>query len=100
MAPRRVNPIIGYALSGKDSFRPVFEPAAKVAVNTQLGFAVGAEWYAELGFLDDLLPAREQSHYLFGVVDLVEAHGRPSLGVGAQPRDGRRISGLPTSSSS
>jgi len=73
-----VNPIIGYALSGKDSFRPVFEPAAKVAVNTQLGFAVGAEYYAELGFIDDLLPAREQSHYLFGVVDLVAAHGRPS----------------------
>ena len=73
-----VNPIIGYALSGKDTFRPVFEPAAKVAVNTQLGFAVGAEYYAELGFIDDLLPARGQSHYLFGVVDLVEAHGRPT----------------------
>jgi len=72
-----VNPIVGYALSGKDSFRPVFEPAAKVAVNTQLGFAVGAEYYAELGFIDDLLPGRQQSHYLFGVVDLVEAHGGP-----------------------
>ncbi len=69
------NPIIGLALSGKDRFRPVFEPAAKVAVNTQLGFAVGAEYYAELGFIDDLLPARGQSHYLFGVMDLVEPHG-------------------------
>ncbi|GEJ55866.1 hypothetical protein [Anaeromyxobacter diazotrophicus] len=73
-----LNPIIGYALSGKDAFRVALEPAAKVAVNSQLGFAVGVEYYAELGFVDALLPLREQAHYLFGVVDLVEAHGRPS----------------------
>jgi hypothetical protein len=88
-----VNPIIGYALSGKDAFRPVFEPASKVAVNTQLGFAVGAEYYAELGFIDDLLPASEQSHYLFGVVDLVEPHGRPSSGWEVNLAVGGGISG-------
>ncbi len=88
-----VNPIIGYALSGKDAFRPVFEPAAKVAVNTQLGFAVGAEYYAELGFIDDLSPAREQSHYLFGVLDLVEAYGRPSSGWEVNLAVGGGISG-------
>ncbi|HEX9291864.1 MAG TPA: hypothetical protein VF904_20280 [Anaeromyxobacteraceae bacterium] len=72
-----LNPIIGYALSGKDRFRPVLEPAAKLAVNTQLGFAVGAEYYAELGFVDALLPLRDQAHYLFGVVDVLPAKGRP-----------------------
>jgi len=72
-----LNPIIGYALSGRDRFRPELEPAAKIAVNTQLGFAVGAEYYAELGFVDALLPLRDQAHYLFGVVDLVPAMGRP-----------------------
>ena len=71
-----VNPIVGYALSGPDAFRPDFGPAAKVAVNTQLGFAVGVEWYAEFGFLNDLRPLREQAHYLFGVVDLAPPHGR------------------------
>ena len=88
-----VNPIIGYALSGKDAFRPVFEPAAKVAVNTQLGFAVGAEYYAELGFIDDPLPARDQAHYLFGVVDLVEAYGQPSSGWEVNLAVGGGISG-------
>jgi hypothetical protein len=73
-----LNPIVGYALQGSDAFRPDFEPAAKVAFNTQLGFAVGLEWYAELGFIDAIRSWRDQVHYLFGVVDLVAAHGRPS----------------------
>ena len=73
-----LNPIIGYALSGKDAFRVVLEPAAKVAFNTQLGFAVGAEYYADLGFADAIPALADQAHYLFGVLDLAEAHGRPS----------------------
>jgi hypothetical protein len=73
-----VNPILGFALSGSDAFRPDFEPAAKVALNTQLGFAVGVEWYAELGFVNDLQPLSEQAHYLFGVVDLVPRRGSPA----------------------
>ena len=71
-----VNPIFGYALSGPDRFRVDLEPAAKATWNTQLGFAVGVEWYAELGFLDALLPVSRQPHYLFAVVDLTEARGR------------------------
>jgi hypothetical protein len=72
------NPIFGYTLSGKDKFRVDLEPAAKVALNTQLGFAVGAEWYADLGFVDAILRLRDQAHYLFGVVDVVPARGRPA----------------------
>ncbi len=70
-----LNPIIGYAFTGKDSFRPDFEPALKVSVNTQLGFAVGAEYYAEMGFVDAPTPLRDQAHYLFGVVDLAAPAG-------------------------
>lgn len=73
-----VNPILGYAWSGKDAFRIELEPAAKVAFNTQLGFAVGVEYYADLGFVDAILPLDEQAHYIFGVLDVVEPHGRPS----------------------
>jgi hypothetical protein len=73
-----LNPIFGYALSGKEAFRVALEPAAKVAVNTQLGFALGVEYYADLGFVDAILPLEDQAHYLFGVLDVVEAHGRPS----------------------
>jgi hypothetical protein len=72
-----LNPILGYALTGRDKFRVDLEPAVKVSVNTQLGFAIGAEYYAELGFVDAIKPLRDQAHYLFGVVDLVAAPGRP-----------------------
>ncbi len=68
-----VNPIFGYALTGPDKFRADLEPCAKVAFDTHLGFAVGVEYYASLGFANDLLPLDEQEHLLFGVVDLVPA---------------------------
>jgi len=70
------NPIFGYTLSGPDRFRVDLEPAAKASWNTQLGFALGVEWYAELGFLDALLPISRQPHYLLAVLDLAEARGR------------------------
>lgn len=72
-----LNPILGSALSGKDAFRVTLEPAAKVALNTQLGFAIGAEYDADLGFVDAILPLRDQAHYIFGVLDVVAAHGQP-----------------------
>ncbi len=70
------NPILGYALSGPDQFRIEFEPCAKISYNTQLGFAVGAEYYAGLGFIGDgFLPPSQQEHLLFGVIDLVPPAG-------------------------
>jgi hypothetical protein len=71
------NPIFGFALDGPDRFRVELSPAAKVAWNTQRGFALGVEWYAELGFADALLPGSRQPHYLFAVVDLAEVAGHP-----------------------
>jgi hypothetical protein len=70
-----LNPIVGMALSGQDKFRVDLEPAAKIAFNTQLGFEIGAEYYAELGFVDAIKPLSEQAHYLFGVVDLAAPAG-------------------------
>lgn len=83
-----VNPIFGYALSGPDAFRVALEPAAKVSLNTQLGFALGVEWYAALGFADAILPARAQQHLLFAVLDLAAPKGGSEaweldLGIGA-----------------
>jgi hypothetical protein len=66
-----VNPIVSAALAGPDKLRVVFEPAAKVAYDTRLGFAVGAEYYSTLGYLNDIPPLGQQEHLLFGVVDLV-----------------------------
>lgn len=68
-----INPIFGYALSGPDKLRPDFEPAGKIAFNTQYGFMVGAEYYAGLGYLSTLpAPRSEQDHLLFLTVDLAE----------------------------
>ena len=67
-----VNPIIGYALSGPDKFKPDFEPAAKVGFNTQKGFMVGAEYYAGLGLLTSPSPIHQQDHLAFLTFDLAE----------------------------
>jgi len=71
-----LNPIFGYALTGPDRFRVDLEPAAKVSWNSQRGFALGMEWYGELGFVDALQPLSRQAHYLFAVVDLVAPAGK------------------------
>jgi hypothetical protein len=88
-----VNPIFGYALSGPDRFQPDFEPAAKLAYDTRIGFSVGAEYYAGLGqFKDGLSPVHEQEHLLFGVFDLVPSENDSdplelNLGVGKSLTD-------------
>ncbi|HET9954451.1 MAG TPA: hypothetical protein VFQ61_08100 [Polyangiaceae bacterium] len=75
-----VNPIFGYALSGPDKLRPDFEPAGKVAFNTQLGFSIGTEYYAGLGYLSALpAPRSEQDHLLFLTFDLAQPASAKSL---------------------
>ncbi len=86
-----LNPIIGFALTGPDAFKPELEPALKVAFDTRLGFAVGAEYYASLGRFDlGFSPLVEQEHLAFLALDLVPPPGAPpswggwelNLGVG------------------
>jgi hypothetical protein len=71
-----LNPIFGWELSGPERLRADLDPAFKVSWNTGRGFALGLEWYAELGRLDALQPLSRQPHYLFAVLDLAEAAGR------------------------
>ncbi len=67
------NPIIGYALTGPDKLKPDFEPAGKVAINTQHGFALGAEYYTSLGLISKgFEPWGNQEHMLYGTFDLAE----------------------------
>jgi hypothetical protein len=65
------NPILGQSLAGPGAPRgPTFEPALKV--DRSVGpVAVGLEYYGAIGPLASPLPAREQAHYLFEVVDLI-----------------------------
>lgn len=71
-----VNPIIGYALTGPDAFKPELEPAGKVKIVTDLGFAIGAEYYAGLGLIGEgFSPWRAQDHVLFAAFDLESPPG-------------------------
>jgi hypothetical protein len=73
-----INPIFGYALTGDEALKPHFEPAAKAAINTQQGFALGLEYYAGLGLLSSgFLPRSEQEHLLFAVFDLAQPAQAP-----------------------
>jgi hypothetical protein len=88
-----LNPIFGWSLEGPDAWRVELDPAAKVEVNTQLGFSLGVEYYMGLGFANAILPPREEQQLLFGVFDLVAPKGAPEspweldvgLGAGLTP---------------
>lgn len=73
-----LNPILDLPLSGPSGGTPDLEPALKVAFDTHLGFMVGGEWYAGLGPVNGLVRPRDESHTVFGVVDLVERPGEPA----------------------
>lgn len=72
-----VNPNLDVPLSGPSGGTPELEPKLKVAWDTRLGFLVGAEWYAGLGPVNHLAAPRDQSHMVFGVVDLANRPGEP-----------------------
>lgn len=71
-----LNPLFGFSLTGPQAYQPDFEPAGKVKVITDLGFAVGAEYYAGLGqFSTGFLPYSQQEHLVFAAFDLAEPPG-------------------------
>jgi len=76
-----VNPIIGYALSGPEKLRLHFEPAFKASYNTQVGFALGLEYYAGLGLIDKgFSRVGEQEHLAFLAFDLAKPAGSTEEG--------------------
>ncbi len=77
-----VNPIIGFDLAGAQAGLPQLQPAAKLAVSMTTALALGAEYYGGYGPVTGLLPAAEQTHHLFAVLDyLHHIGGRLDLGV-------------------
>jgi hypothetical protein len=73
-----VNPIFGYALTGPERFRPDFEPAGKLGVNTDRGFMLGVEYYAGLGLISKgFSPWHDQEHLMLATFDLTPPKGAP-----------------------
>jgi len=77
-----VNPILAIDLKGKDAGIPQLQPAAKIAINTFPGLQLGAEYYAGFGRITDPLPAAQQSHTIYGVVDFSSGYVDFNVGVG------------------
>ena len=94
-----INPIIATDLQGAQAGRPQFEPALKLALFARPALSVGGEYYAALGPLDGLLPAAEQNHRLYGVVDFGGDYFDFNLGLGrgfgtAEPWVAKAIIGI------
>ena len=76
------NPIIDIPLAGPDAWKPGFQPAEKVSIDLGSTWAVGAEMYSNFGQFGNWLPASEQTHRLFGVVDVSTRWIGINFGVG------------------
>ena len=75
-----INPIVDFGIGqngGAD-----FAPAARFARNLSENFAVGFEYYTDLGRPQDRLPFNEQQHNLYAVVDFKIGRFDVNAGVG------------------
>jgi len=63
------NPIVDMNLAAPQKGVLTFAPAFKIARSAGGGYALGAEYYAELGRLSHFAPSSEQSHILYFVLD-------------------------------
>jgi hypothetical protein len=56
---------VGFGVNGDVTFLP----CARFARNFGENFALGLEYYTDLGRLQNFLPLNQQQHNLYGVVD-------------------------------
>ena len=76
------NPIVDIPLAGADAWKPEFQPAEKVSLDLSHTWAVGVELYSNFGQFGNPLPGSEQTHRLFGVVDISTRWVGINFGVG------------------
>lgn len=77
------NPIVGWALSGPDhDGKPEFSPAVKFAHDVAPGVALGAEYYAGLGKINNFLTRAQQAHTLYFAIDYDRKPWMFNFGIG------------------
>ncbi|MEZ5317945.1 MAG: hypothetical protein R2752_11140 [Vicinamibacterales bacterium] len=81
-----VNPILDTAYDGLKNLE--FAPSVRLAYNVSDAWAVAVEEYADYGPLRHFLPATEQSHQVYGVVDHAAKGLDIEAGIGVGLTDG------------
>ena len=77
-----VNPILGWGLSPGFRGSPDVTLAWKAMIELAPGFALGAEYYQDIGTLANRLPHDEQNQTLYAVMDLERKRWSLNFGVG------------------
>lgn len=80
------NPTLGVQLKGLDNSVPTFEPNIKVNYAFFKNAAIGAEYYGDLGAINNFDKGPEQSHAIFATFDLLnndhwELNAGPGFGL-------------------
>jgi hypothetical protein len=77
------NPILNWSLAGPDhDGKPEFVPSVKVARKVAASVALGMEYYAELGKVNNFLPHAEQAHTLYFALDYERKPWVFNVGIG------------------
>ena len=74
------NPIVDTAYDGLENLE--FVPATRIAFTVDPKWQIAFEHYADFGLVSDFLPAGQQSHQIFGVVDTTAGKVEMEFGVG------------------
>jgi hypothetical protein len=80
-----VNPNIGFTFD--NGVHADLEPCARALLRIAPWLSAGAEYYSSLGPIDALLPASQQVHRVFGVVELYSGHLDVNFGIGGGTGD-------------
>jgi hypothetical protein len=75
-----VNPIVDTAYDGMTNLE--FVPAERIAFQVHPNWQIAAEHYADFGKISDFLPAAQQAHQIYGVVDTTAGRLEIEFGVG------------------
>ena len=77
------NPILSWALAGPDhDGKPEFNPSAKISRTVAQGVAIGVEYYAELGKINNTLPRAQQGQTLYFALDYEQKTWGFNVGIG------------------
>jgi hypothetical protein len=77
------NPIVDVNLTSGASAVPDFQPALKVTFDTKRGYGLGAEYYVDMGPIDDLNSASKSEQYIFAAYDLLRGPFELNIALGA-----------------